>query len=275
MGWAFFLLISGAIIAHFAAISGQALLSLTWLLGLSLFGLRSLSWRARCLACLAIVGLVWVTGTAHAFYLPPILINVLLLVIFSMTLLPGRKPLIHSFAEHARGELEPRVADYTRRVTQAWGVVFCGYADRDDITGPVCADPSLVFVRQSIQLSFHRSVFSSGIRVSPLLFERYPASEFSRLSTVSKKHLFSHYRSTVAALCSISDAGTGRRREPTLGTTTGARHRLYPTAYPLDRYARGTLGRPFAALSHYFVFSAVGRSGTPRIPRLSWPRARR
>jgi uncharacterized membrane protein len=39
-------------------------------------------------------------------------------------LLPGHKPLISQLAELARGQLEPRVAGYTRRVTQAWAGCF-------------------------------------------------------------------------------------------------------------------------------------------------------
>lgn len=62
--------------------------------------------------------LLW-RGDTFAYW-PPLLINLGLLWVFARTLLPGRKPLVSALAERSRGALEPRVAHYTRQVTQAW-----------------------------------------------------------------------------------------------------------------------------------------------------------
>lgn len=58
------------------------------------------------------------------FYLPPILINLLLATLFGRTLSPGRIPLITQYSILLRGKLEPDVVSYTRRVTQLWTSFF-------------------------------------------------------------------------------------------------------------------------------------------------------
>jgi len=59
--------------------------------------------------------------------LPPVLINGILCIIFSATLLPGRKPLIARFAEimHAHA-LDEQTLRYTRGVTMVWSGLFAG-----------------------------------------------------------------------------------------------------------------------------------------------------
>jgi uncharacterized membrane protein len=58
------------------------------------------------------------------FYLPPILINLMLAVLFGRTLRPGQTPLITQYSILIRGKLEPKVVSYTRRVTQLWTLFF-------------------------------------------------------------------------------------------------------------------------------------------------------
>jgi uncharacterized membrane protein len=72
----------------------------------------------------AVMGIAFISGHPALSYLPPLLIYLTLLLVFGRTLLPGHKPLISQLAELARGQLEPRVAGYTRRVTQAWAGCF-------------------------------------------------------------------------------------------------------------------------------------------------------
>ncbi|MEE4380161.1 MAG: hypothetical protein V2J55_21950 [Candidatus Competibacteraceae bacterium] len=72
----------------------------------------------------AVIGIAFVSGHPALSYLPPLLIYLTLLWVFGRTLLPGSKPLISQLAEMARGGLEPRVARYTRRLTQAWAGCF-------------------------------------------------------------------------------------------------------------------------------------------------------
>jgi len=72
------------------------------------------------------VGIVlWWWGKAMDFmYLPPVLINLALMVLFGKTLLSGATPLVARVASLWRGSLDPVVAQYTRRVTIAWSAFF-------------------------------------------------------------------------------------------------------------------------------------------------------
>lgn len=68
---------------------------------------------------------LWRWGEAvDLMYVPPVLINVALLILFGRTLLPGTTPLIARMAMLWRGDLDAEVARYTRRVTAAWAVFF-------------------------------------------------------------------------------------------------------------------------------------------------------
>ncbi len=68
---------------------------------------------------------LWWWGKAVDFmYLPPVLVNLALMVLFGKTLLSGATPLVSRVASLWRGALDPVVALYTRRVTMAWTVFF-------------------------------------------------------------------------------------------------------------------------------------------------------
>jgi uncharacterized membrane protein len=57
--------------------------------------------------------------------LPPVLINGILCLLFGVTLLPGRKPLISRFAEIMHGHaLDALSLRYTRGVTLIWSALF-------------------------------------------------------------------------------------------------------------------------------------------------------
>lgn len=67
----------------------------------------------------------WNRGEAvDLMYLPPVLINATLLMVFARTLLPGATPLVARVASLWRGTLDDAVASYTRWVTIAWVVFF-------------------------------------------------------------------------------------------------------------------------------------------------------
>lgn len=58
-------------------------------------------------------------------YLPPILINLLLFILFAQTLFARRRPLITRFAERFHNvQADPALYRYTRRVTLVWSWVF-------------------------------------------------------------------------------------------------------------------------------------------------------
>ncbi len=68
---------------------------------------------------------LWWWGNAIDFmYLPPVLVNVALMILFGKTLLPGATPLVARVASLWRGQLDPVVAQYTRRATIAWTAFF-------------------------------------------------------------------------------------------------------------------------------------------------------
>lgn len=68
---------------------------------------------------------LWNWGDAvNLIFLPPVLINLALLVLFGKTLLPGTTPLVARVAALWRGSLDEAVFRYTRRVTIAWTVFF-------------------------------------------------------------------------------------------------------------------------------------------------------
>jgi len=68
---------------------------------------------------------LWSGGKqVNVMYLPPVLINATLLMVFARTLLPGETPLVSRVASLWRGALDDAVARYTRRVTIAWVVFF-------------------------------------------------------------------------------------------------------------------------------------------------------
>lgn len=77
---------------------------------------------------LAGVVLLWRGRLVDVVYVPPVLINLLLMGVFGRTLLPGKTPLVTRMATLVRGELDADYARYTRRVTQAWTIFFAALA---------------------------------------------------------------------------------------------------------------------------------------------------
>jgi len=66
----------------------------------------------------------WLGKAVDLMYLPPVLVNLALMVLFGKTLSPGATPLVSRVASLWRGTLDPVVALYTRRVTIAWTIFF-------------------------------------------------------------------------------------------------------------------------------------------------------
>lgn len=59
-------------------------------------------------------GLMLSSGSPHA------LIYSVLLIVFGLSLLPGREPIVTYFARTIHGQIAPEIEDYTRRVTWVW-----------------------------------------------------------------------------------------------------------------------------------------------------------
>ena len=87
---------------------------------------RSARW-AGCAIVLIVTTVIWrysENGIIASSAIPHAIAYLSILTIFGSSLLPGRKPIITTFAERSRGELPPPVLRYTRRVTWAW-CLFC------------------------------------------------------------------------------------------------------------------------------------------------------
>jgi uncharacterized membrane protein len=93
------------------------LMQRNWLGGLSLLLLTALA-----------TGITLQQGESAGLSLlhtPPIVINLILGLLFSSTLLPGKTPLVSRFASKQHGGILDRpTREYTRRITQLWVAVF-------------------------------------------------------------------------------------------------------------------------------------------------------
>lgn len=122
---------------HLALVADQVLIASTVLLLVSatciVATLASVtgSWRGRgvflllfgTVAAFSLLNLM--SQTRYALYLPPILINLAMLVIFANTLLPGREPLITRFHRLAvNHNIDSTITVYTRRLTWIWACLF-------------------------------------------------------------------------------------------------------------------------------------------------------
>jgi uncharacterized membrane protein len=87
---------------------------------------------ASIVALIALI--VWGAWTAEwidfsaAYYLPHVLFNLALMVLFGHTLLPGREPLITLFARRVHGTVPPEIVTYTAQVTWLWTLFFAATA---------------------------------------------------------------------------------------------------------------------------------------------------
>lgn len=122
------LLCAYAAFSHFAATRGNAAFALvSWCCLVGAIAL-ALPWKAGVPVALALLApLPWVPIEA-LLRIPPAAIYLGLAVWFGRTLLPGRQPLISGFASLERGQLEPELARYTRRLTAVWSGFFAAMA---------------------------------------------------------------------------------------------------------------------------------------------------
>lgn len=63
-------------------------------------------------------------GPAYPLFIPPLVINAFLFVLFVRTLLPGHTPLISSISKAMHGKLPPELGGYTRKLTLIWALFF-------------------------------------------------------------------------------------------------------------------------------------------------------
>ena len=93
------------------------------------------AWQRRhrllaALAALAAVGLVVQAWRGHElpagslYVCQHVAIHLLLALVFGLTLLAGREPLVTALARRVHGAMTPGMAAYSRKVTAAWTVYF-------------------------------------------------------------------------------------------------------------------------------------------------------
>ena len=117
-----------AALSHVAATTGRtgfALLAWACLVGAIAL---ALPWKAGLGAAIVLLApLAWIPIEAMLRILP-IIVYLALGAWFGRTLLRGRQPLISGLASLERGELEPVLARYTRRLTALWSAFFFAMA---------------------------------------------------------------------------------------------------------------------------------------------------
>lgn len=138
------MLVLGAIISfpvmlHVLVLSNQTSLALALMAAVYVAALspmfavaakRHLAARSAGLILLgALLGLIiWQQDKIVLLYVPPVAINLWLMILFGTSLRRGSIPLISRIARLERGELTPELADYTRRLTWMWMLFFLGMA---------------------------------------------------------------------------------------------------------------------------------------------------
>ena len=76
---------------------------------------------------LAVVAYQW--GPASALFIPPVVMNLVLMLVFGASLLPGKEPVITRFRSMVKKEgTTPEINIYTRQVTWVWTLFFAGLA---------------------------------------------------------------------------------------------------------------------------------------------------
>ena len=125
-----------AVLVHHVNVSGKpsalgAALAVAPVLGVALAMACNAASRLTGLMLLGAAGLAswqwWAVIAQHSgflFWIQDISLMLALLITFSRTLLPSRKPLCVQFAEMLHGPLEPAHERYARQVTVAWVMFF-------------------------------------------------------------------------------------------------------------------------------------------------------
>lgn len=119
-----------AIVAHASAVAVALLLVMTSLhLFYHLPHLRNSPWAWTYIAVALAGALSLALGTVGALFLPPVLINLVLMILFAHTLRAGRTPLIERFMrlEYA-GAPPPPLCRYGRQLTFLWSGFFAASA---------------------------------------------------------------------------------------------------------------------------------------------------
>jgi uncharacterized membrane protein len=129
-------IIASPLVTHFALTADQwGATAYALILGQTALGLWSILTRIRqpykYVAAMALLGCSLTLSILHlqsglvlSSGLPHALVNLVLLIVFGLSLRPGRIPTITALSHQIHGDLPPRIDRYTRRVTWAWCLFF-------------------------------------------------------------------------------------------------------------------------------------------------------
>ena len=125
------ILLTYPLFSHVFVISGHPFWAAVYLLGLiGLFLIQAIL-KQNLLLVLIMTSLL-VTGTSLVMqnqstvlmYLPPVMINLGLLLLFGRSLKHDHIPIITRYAQLIDGHLDQQMSIYTKRVTQVWTILF-------------------------------------------------------------------------------------------------------------------------------------------------------
>ncbi len=236
------------------------------------------AWAAVPLAALVIIGLARIDAAGLVLLLPPVLLNLFLAWLFGHTLARGSIPLIERLVlllQPPGVAPEPGVIPYTRRLTQAWTVLFLLLA-ASSLVLAACATPggllesaglSAPFTVRHETWSLFANVLNYGI-----------VAAFFVLEYVYRRRRFPHrpYRNFAEFLRRAAAAG------PALAASFGARPAAGPAAtdgsfvVPADHpaFAGHFPGRPIlpgVVLLERVIAEAERQAGAPqRVNGIPW-----
>lgn len=133
MPWPAIVLAAYVVTVHSGVIQGRpefgvlALLALiSWLLLPSLRRRSATAWAGLLVAAVTAGVVWWYEYSLELLYLPPVTITLVLLILFSQSLRPGRTPLVTVFALQMGEQATPELLRYTRAVTIGWSILLAG-----------------------------------------------------------------------------------------------------------------------------------------------------
>jgi uncharacterized membrane protein len=101
-------------------------------------------WSVSIILMIGAEAAIWCgyTSAVAVVLAPAVASNVMLLVLFGHTLLPGREPLITRFRRYEQGYVSPKFASYTRSLTMLW-VIHFGIATVVSVAAALRGDTAL------------------------------------------------------------------------------------------------------------------------------------
>jgi uncharacterized membrane protein len=170
-----------ALCSHFAVTTGRT--GLAWASWSCLVGAIALAlpWKAGVPVALALLApLAWIPAET-LLRIPPAVIYLALGAWFGRTLLPGRQPLISGFASLERGQLDPELARYTRRLTAVWSAFFAVMAVLSGASAVLGDAHTWSLVTNGVNYVLMALLFFGEYAYRRVRYSRYPHASLPRM----------------------------------------------------------------------------------------------